>query len=727
MINNNYLANLRCIIKKVIILSLYAIYTGFGLAQTFAEDLMDDKSNEQIQITDAIEEEIRWLQAETDVAISTRHEVRISKAPGIVTVLNEQEINYSGYRTFSELLRTIPGYEILKSEDFGSVVPAVRGLEGANRVRVMINGHLVNNPLDGSAFGNFDDFPLENIKKIEIIRGPGSALYGENAFLSVINIITKDAADIDGIFLDSGFGSYDTLEENIVFGKRYGNVEVSGMMHYRDTNGYDGTIESDSQSVLDNSLSPFGFPAVSQAPGEVEDWRREYSLNLKMAYKDVYFQGWYNNKNRGPFVGPQHALTDESDIESNYVFAEVGYKKTFEEIFTIKPRVYYDQFDNDSYVESLPEGTTLSFDTDSDGSYDTFNTYKDGLIGNGKVIQRVVGAEIPFDYELFDSNILTLGFEYRHIKQSDIQYSANFDPLTLDPLDSMKDFTDTYPFLEETTRNIWSVYIQDTWDITNNVSLTLGARHDEYNDFGEATSPRLGFTWKCTENATLKLLYGEAFRAPSFLEMFTVNQPAILGNEDLDPELIRTTEMGLTYAFNKYITSSISYFNNNIKDLITLRALDDAQETWQYDNFGDAHIQGFEAETKINISQGNYVFFNYTYQDPEDDHGNELPFVAKHKGNIGINAQPCKYVNTNLSAFFSGKRYREEDDSRDDMSSYALVNLSVIGKEFFRTMNVQGTVFNVLDKDYEDPGTVSISEDLPRPGRTYFVGLSYQF
>lgn len=713
--------------KRLIITAFFAIYTSFTIMPAMAEDFTYQENSEPVEITDAIHEEIRWLLAETEVAISTRHGVRISKAPGIVTVLNDEEIHHSGYRTFAELLRTVPGYEILKSGNFGGIFPAVRGLDGANRVRVMIDGHFVNNPLDGSAFGNFDDFPLKNIKKIEIIRGPGSALYGENAFLSVINIITKDGADIDGILVDSGFGSYDTLEGNIVFGKRYGNIDVSGMMHYRDTNGYDGIIESDSQSVLDRSLSPYGFPAVSQAPGEVEDWRREYSLNLKMAYKDVYLLGWYNNKNRGPFVGPQHALADESDIESNYVFAEVGYKKTFEEIFTVKPRVYYDQFDNDSYVESFPEGATLSFDTNNDGVYDAFKTYPDGLVGDGKVIQRIVGAEIPFDYELFDGNIITLGFEYRRIQQSDIQYSANFDPLTMDPLESMKDFTDTYPFLKETTRHIWSVYIQDTWDITDDISLTLGARHDEYNDFGNATSPRSGLTWKFMENATLKFLYGEAFRAPSFLEMFTVNQPARLGNEDLDPEIIRTMEMGLMYTFNKHVTSSISYFNNNIKNLIMLRALDTASETWQYDNFGDAHIQGFEVETKVNVSPGNYVFFNYTFQDPEDDHGNELPFVAKHKGNIGINAQPCRYINTNASAFFSGKRYREEDDSRDDMSSYALVNLSITGRNFFRTMNVQGTIFNVFDKDYKDPGPVSIAEDLPRPGRTYFVGLSYQF
>ena len=86
-----------------------------------------------------------------------------------------------------------------------------------------------------------------------------------------------------------------------------------------------------------------------------------------------------------------------------------------------------------------------------------------------------------------------------------------------------------------------------------------------------------------------------------------------------------------------------------------------------------------------------------------------------------------KYINTNLSTFVSGRRSREEGDNRDDLPAYALPNLSVIGKEFFKTMEIQGTVFNLLDKDYSDPGPTSIPGDLPRPERTFFVGLSYQF
>lgn len=665
-----------------------------------------------------------WFGTGEEVTIATRHEAPMGKAPNVVTIITDTEIKNSGYRTLSELLRVVPGFEILKEAAFGEVSLAVRGVAGAEKIRMMINGHLINDPLSGHAFVQFDDFPLENIKKIEIIRGPGSAVYGENAFLAVINIITKEAKDIDGIKMSSGYGSFNTYEENIVFGKSYKDVNVSGMIRYRKTDGFDGVVESDIVTSIDNVLAGFDFPPVSQAPGEVDDWRREFDLNLKVTYKDFYLEGLYINKNQGPFIGPQFAITDESDIEKNYVFGEIGYKKTFEEKFTLKPRLYYDQFDTNSYIEALPEGVTIPVNS---GGTTAIYTYSDGFIGHGLVTERIVGTEIPFDYELFDGNMLTLGLEYRLINQTNIRYFTNFDPVTLAPLDSLQDFSDTYPWLKDATRRIGSIYLQDVWDVTNTLNVTFGARYDNYSDFGGEISPRLGVTWAFIKNASLKLLYGKAFRPPNFLEMFTTNQPAILGNEDLNPEIIHTYEIGASYQFNKYITSNINYFYNDIEDLISLRTLATTQGTSRYENFGDAHVQGIETETKITIAKGNYVFMNYTFQNAEDNRGNDLPFVAKHKGNFGVNVHSWKYINTNLSTFVSGRRSREEDDTRSDLPAYALLNLSIIGKEFFKTMEVQGTVYNLLDKDYSDPGPSAIEDDLPRPGRTFFVGLSYQF
>lgn len=728
------------LLQSMVILSLSQFFSFKILAEgtETARPIEISPSNNEKYNNDAavaLEEEIKteaiWFGFYEEVTIATRHETPIGKAPSIVTVITAEEIKNLGYRTFVEILRTVPGFELLKFADTGDVGPSIRGLAtttNVNRIRLMLDGHFVNNPVRGGAFRGFDDFPVENIKRIEVIRGPGSAVYGENAFSGVINIITKDAKDIDGVRVSSGYGSFDTYDENVVFGKSYGKVDISGMVRYRQTNGFDGTIESDSQTILDNALPTPPFPDASQAPGKVQDGRQEYDMNLKVSYKDFYFLGWYSNKNTEPYVGPQFVLTDGSLLENNHVFGEVGYKKTFDEKFTIKPRVYYDQFDGDNFVKGFPDGTTLPFDVNGDGIPDTFNTYPDGIIGDAEVSEKIVGTEIPFDYKLFDGNLLTLGLEYRLINQTNVSSYYNYNPQTLEPLPSIQDFSDDFPWMKEATRRVWSVYLQDVWDITDTLNLTLGIRHDQYSDFGEATSPRSGLTWAFMKNASLKVLYGEAFRAPSFVEMFITNNPAILGNEDLDPETIKTYEVGLSCQFNKHVTSSVNYFYNDIEDLIVLRSLPSPnQNTLQYDNFGDAHVQGIEMETKIDIVKGNYVFMNYTFQNPEDNQGNDLPFVAQHYGNFGVNVHYWKYINTNLSTFVSGKRSREEGDDRDDLPSYALLNLSLIVKEFFKTMEIQGTVFNLLDKDYSDPGPTSIPDDLPRPERTFFVGLSYQF
>ncbi|MDN3514943.1 MAG: TonB-dependent receptor [Candidatus Brocadia sp.] len=467
-------------------------------------------------LAEEISTEAIWFGYGGEVTIATRLETPVNKAPSVVTVITDEEIKNLGYRTFVEILRTVPGFEILKEAGTGVVEPAVRGIASASKVKVMLNGHTVNTTLTGSAFGRFDDFPVENIKKLEIIRGPGSAMYGENAFTAVINIITKDAADIDGVRISSGYGSFDTYEENVVFGERVGKVEVSGMVHYRQTTVFDGEVESDFQTIFD---SLFGSNA-SLAPGRVHDGRQEYDLNLKIAYEGLWLQGWYSNKNRDPFIGGNLAL--------------------------------------------------------------------------------------------------------------------------------------------------------------------------------------------------------KAFRAPSFYEMFRTGS----GNKDLDPETIMTYEVELSYKFNKHVTSSVSYFYNNIDDLIFLKR---GQDTPVYENLTDAHVQGVEMETRVDIIRDNYIFMNYTFQSPEDNHGNDMPFVAQHHGNFGVNVHYPKYINTNLSAFVSGTRSRVDDDTRDNLPAYALLNLSVIGKEFFKTLEIQGTVFNMLDKDYSDPGAIFIPKDLPRPGRTYFVGLSYQF
>ncbi|MGR3220505.1 MAG: TonB-dependent receptor, partial [Candidatus Anammoxibacter sp.] len=136
-----------------------------------------------------LEDELNWLREENYVTIATKSKLKISKAPSIVTVITAEEIEDMGFRTLPEVLRIVPGFDIIKDAGFGKILSGVRGIRDAdNKIKVLIDGHSLNMPYNGGAALFFDDLPLKNVKKIEIIRGPGSALYGANAFLAVINI-----------------------------------------------------------------------------------------------------------------------------------------------------------------------------------------------------------------------------------------------------------------------------------------------------------------------------------------------------------------------------------------------------------------------------------------------------------------------------------------------------------------------------------------------------------
>ena len=270
------------------------------------------------------------------------------------------------------------------------------------------------------------------------------------------------------------------------------------------------------------------------------------------------------------------------------------------------------------------------------------------------------------------------------------------------------------------------MYLQDEWNITKDIDLTVGVRYDNFKRFGGTTNPRVGLIWRFIEDAHLKLLFATAFRAPTFQEMFLTNNPLRLGNPKLDPEKINTFEVGLGYKFTEHIRGNINYFYNRIRDRIVLVEKPGAD---QFDNGGGARAQGVEAELKADFGNDNYAYANYTFQDAEETRDrNRLPDAPIHKANLGVNVGFWKYVNANIHTFISGPRTRENGDTRRDLPSYALVNLTLIGRKFIDNFEIRGSVFNLFDKSYEDPSQVdTVTTDYPQPGISFNVELRYQF
>ncbi len=691
---------------KIIILAL------FLLSIINATSAFSDEPSKAGETLDPILEEIRWLQAESIITIATRHETPISKAPGIATVITAKQIKQMGFRTLVDILKIVPGFDV-SMDNIGTRQIAVRGFSfgTSERVRILIDGHAVNDPYWGGAMNNFHDLVVENIKRIEVIRGPGSALYGKNAFVGIVNVVTKDTEDIDGFQWTLSGGSFDTQNYNLLLGKEYGDLKISGFFDWFDTEGPSRTVERDAL-----------FPATfSKSPGRSQNEREKTDLNIKLSYKNLEFKGKYMKKRREGYIGIEDALNDETMLKDTYAFVELTYNNfTLGERLSMIPKIYFDYYYLDDFHEALPDGYTDPFR----------RVYPDGFQGRIGTKQTTIGFENQFNYDVFDGNRLTFGFQYEWIHQNDVRSSKyTFDPSnSFAPISPPRSFSDTFPFTRDrATRQIWSVYLQNEWSITDDLDLTVGVRHDQFTRFGGTTNPRVGLVWRFIENAHLKFLFGTAFRAPNFREMFLTNQPIINGNTSLDPEKINTYEFEIGYNFTKHISGSLDFFFNRVRDIIKLTP--QAGGALQYQNKGGARIKGVEAEIRADFGEDSYAYANYTYQDAEETtNRNRLPDVPIHKANFGINQKLGKYVNAHLNTFVTGRRPRESGDTRSDLPSHALVNLTLIGKNMLDHFEIRGSVFDLFDHKYDDPSAKGgVPTDYPQAGRSFMIEMRIEF
>ena len=263
------------------------------------------------------------------------------------------------------------------------------------------------------------------------------------------------------------------------------------------------------------------------------------------------------------------------------------------------------------------------------------------------------------------------------------------------------------------------------WEITAYDSLTLGVRYDHYSDFGGTTNPRAGYVHEFKNEMIFKLLYGQAFRAPNNNELYS--KIGALGNPDIDPETIKTFETSLEVPFLKYYTMTVNYFHNQIDDIIRLDT--SVPSPYPFINVkGESVIDGVETELTCNFGKNRYGYLNISYQNSEDDTGQDLPYVASWMGNVGYNHEFFGMLNTNVNLYWTGERTRANGDTRDKAPSATLVDLTLILKNIYKTLEIRGSFFNLFDEDYVDPSTITtVTYDLPQHGRMFLAEIRYSF
>ncbi|PPK75730.1 iron complex outermembrane receptor protein [Methylobacter tundripaludum] len=643
---------------------------------------------------DDLEKELAYLAAERQVVVTaSKMEEHVDKTIATTTVITQDDIQHIGARNLLDVLRLVPGIGITQTQ-IGIREIEVRGVKTllSEKVQIMLNGHPLDHNLQnaGSAWV-YDDLPVDTIKRVEVVRGPGSALYGANAFLAVINIITQNAKDLNGLHTSAGWGSFDTQQYRASWGKQFKNsAEAALHFNFTDTNGINSPIPADSLSV--QGLN-------SAAPGKSQLTEGRYDLEWQLGYQDFKLDGRYINKKTGAFFGTATVLSDDrTQQEYSDYFLRLSRTWKIQDKFTVDTQLFHDFFSMDNIWQLAPTQFARF------GLQDTRT-----------------GGEIQANYHLSDAQTLISGFSYAKEQQGNLIDEAGLDPAHLMPIPSTT---------EERIRRRWGVYFEDVWDPLKNLRITLGARYDRYSDFGGTFNPRMGFNWEFIKNYSLKFSYGTAYRAPAFGELGAVNNPVLLGNPTLKPEEVKTFEAGIIAHPVAGLTTQVTYYHSAINRIISL--VPDQAAISRYDNKGSLVSEGVELETRYDFDgnlQGSYISANHVLQH-STQLNQQLADVPRHRTNLTANWAFDNTWSSFAHILIKGNTLRNPGDTRNNVPGYALFDVGLLGKNMFgQKVDISFNVYNLLDKRYYDPAPTSLNfiGDYQMAGRAFFGHISLKF
>ena len=636
--------------------------------------------------TESSEDEQETLFSELpSVYTASRHEQPVTKAPAAVDIITAEQIKRYGWRTVSAMLGSLPGFLDTYDRLYDHV--GVRGLSLPNdyniRILVLIDGHRVNENLQDYA-GLGQDFLLDvnNIERVEVVRGPGSALYGSSALLAVVNVITQRGRDIQGTRVTADVASYDTQSGQISHGKKFGNgfESLFSASYYHNGGQENLTVQG-----------PTG------GTSHFLDGQQVQRFFGKVAYNDLTLSGGYMGRKKYLPTGINGLIFDDAGTfyHDQRTYADLNYQHHFEDDWDLTGRLFWDRYQFD---DGLPF---------SDGSTPPLR-----IVNNDQWSGQWFGSEFLLSHTFFDSHRFTAGGEFRRNYQQ-IMTNQNLSP---------------YLSLANTnlSSNVYGAFLQDEWTIKDNLHLQMGGRYDHYDSVGGTLNPRLGLVYEPIAGTNLKLLFGTAFRAPNAFEtMYTCCSSTWVCNFHLKPEKMQTYEFVWEQRLNKNFDLRVSPFYNQLTNLIHLAGSGTLADPSQFQNYASVDVTGLESLVK-----GHYEdiegFMSYTYQQSTIAGNNNPANVPTHMFKVNITAPIYQdKLFTGLENQYISQRATV---AGGHASAYIITNLNLISRHLLPGVELTGGMYNVFDVHYVNPVASPISADvISQDGRNFRLRVNYEF
>lgn len=659
------------------------------------------------------------------VITPTMTEKTSEKAPASVTVVTENDIKASGARSLPEVLERLTGIHVFDSYD-GRALTNVRGIltEANDKIKLLIDGHSIIEPVWNNAFDMYVP-PIENIKQIEIVRGPGSSLYGTGAFSATINIITKKPRDVYGLTVDQKYGSFDSWTTNAAYGARKGKYEFGVNYNSYQSKGPDLKIDHDWLS----GQGALGL-GTSIAPGVMTESRRRHQADMYVGCGGLSFQGLFADSVVDFPLDEMATLTENGEKQYfTYGFGEIKYETAVTERLKVRVKTSYDHMRMNLKGQALPNNFSLAggIDLNGDGIPEL---WADGLLSDYRYTSEQYKSEAIADYMLTDANELLGGIFYEDIRLVDPQYKSNMIGLSFMNAGSVMDFTGTeFNWLTPRERSVHGAFFQDEWTLTADHYLIIGGRYDKYNDVGESFNPRCGYVWQYLRDETMtgnvKFLYGTAFRAPSFGQLYMLS----VGYTGIKPENIQSGEVVFANTIMGKVDTTVSFFHQKTDNLTIRDVNTSANGIISWINHGKTTAGGVEMSGKYYFLPKQYVYVGYANTlATSDETGEDLPFTARNQAEAGLNMKLPHKLNWNVNADYTSELTREPGDHRPPVGADIVTN-TTLSVENYAGFDFYVSVYDVFDRAVRAPSFVGIMpvEDIPRPGRQYSCGVTYRF
>ncbi len=690
---------------RLLAISVAALFTSSTVAQQSNDDFAME------------EEDLSMAYGDRNfVSIATGTKQSLRSAPSVTTVVTADDIAAIGASDLDEVLETVPGIHVSRASVRYASVYLIRGVGTGNQTNpqalLLQDGVPMTTMFNGDKGSAWRGTAIDHIARIEIIRGPGSALYGADAYAGVINIITKTAEHIPGTAITLRGGSQGTWDSSVQHGGKLGEVNVAGYLRVGQSQGYDGTILADAQTRSDRLAGT----RASLAPGPLQTGYEAIDGNISLAYDNWRLGTQYqlrNNLETG--AGINSALITGAKGRAEVLTGSLSWAnpKLTEHIGAGFAANYL------QYTFTYPDNAMLL----PPGAKVGANTFQNGMIGGPNQWERQYRLSAFATYSGFAGHQLRVGLGHDDLNLFKTRTFKNFFLNAAGvaiPTGPVSDYSEIQPFIRPQQRIVKYAYLQDEWKFAKDWTLTAGLRHDSYSDFGGTTNPRLALVWDIRYDLTAKVMYGEAFRAPSFNEQYGIN-PVANGNPSLLPETIRTLEGAVTWQMSKDAVVSANVFRYSTKNIIRLLGT-------SYQNSGNQVGRGMELEAAWSLSPSLKLSGHYAYQRSENlltEH--DSGYAPRHHVYARADWKFMPGWTANAQVNHIADRNRPFGDPRDQIADATTLDLTLRTDRPKQGWDFSASLRNALNTPVFEPTLLgsALVNDLPMARRSFWFQGRY--